>query len=112
MDQPITITSGQDKKLVVTMAPEVDGGITGWDIELAVKQEIGGAELITKTVGNGITITGLQTFEVVFVPADTADLEGHYIYDIWRITGGHKYPLVQRDNYTPNAFKVTKGVVM
>ena len=90
----VTIWKAQSLGLNVTMDPEVDGGITGWSIRCIVRRSPIHDPVITKTVGSGITITGAQTFSVVFDVEDTEDLDGTFNFDIWRTDGSsNTYPI-------------------
>lgn len=64
------------------------GDMTGWGLEFVVKASAGEEKkLISKTVGDGITITDgpNRTFRVTVDAADTAGWRGAtYDYAVWR----------------------------
>lgn len=69
--------------------------ISGWAITFTVRSypEATGSALITKTVGDGITLTDAANgvFQVYF----DADLTpGQYAFDIWRTDTGQETPLL------------------
>ena len=91
----ISIYTGEDATITVTIysdaAQTTPQNITGWSIQFVVHGQGFATAIITKTVGNGITLTtpasGVLT--ITLAAADTASLiPGQYTFSIARTDTG------------------------
>src|SRR5262245_6659823 len=88
-EQTLEFVRSQDLTLVGRFAQPRD--ITGWSITFQVRDSLGGASRIVKTVGSGITITdaGRGVVEISRAKADTQGLAiQSFGWDIKRTNSG------------------------
>lgn len=95
---------GEDIELDVTMDPNPVGGVVGWAITFTLRKRLNQLPIIvTKTIGDGVTITNgpAGQFSVLLASSDTAELEldstdddgntvGVYFFDIQRTDPGSR----------------------
>ena len=81
-NQDFLMWSGDDKVITVTVYDNDDDvvDVTGATITWRLSQNIESEALITKTVGDGIAISG-HTFILTLEPADTTSLSGRYYHE-------------------------------
>ena len=77
-----TMVAGETMTLNVTSIYETTGALvdfTGATITWVMKQ--GSTTILTKTVGVGITVTGLGTFDIALATGNTTGLSGEYQHE-------------------------------
>lgn len=87
---------GEDITIKVTVAG--DGDISGWTLQCDIKSPGGGSAVISKTVGNGITITdgANRKFEIALADTDTDKLVGPtYQWGVKRTNAGQEAGLAK-----------------
>ncbi|HXG12261.1 MAG TPA: hypothetical protein VNK04_21075 [Gemmataceae bacterium] len=88
-EQTLEFIRAQDLILVGRFAQP--RSIAGWSITFQVRDSLGGASRIIKTVGSGITLTdaGKGIIEITLTKADTQGLAVQsYVWDIKRTDAG------------------------
>ncbi len=102
-EQTLRLIRAQDLTLRAGMSPPRD--ITGWAVTFTVKDALGGAAVLAKTVGGGLTLAdpGRGILTVALAKADTSALlvssalpagKG-YVWDIKRTDPGHNIVLAR-----------------
>ncbi len=89
------IAAGEDQSLLWTMQPSPTN-ITGWTLELSVRERFGAPVLITLISGDGLTVVSAVagTVTCFFASAKTLDMTpGCYVYDMWRTDTGNRHRL-------------------
>ena len=85
INQHFVMWSGDDKVITVTVYDNDDDvvDITDATITWRLSQNVDSAALITKTVGDGITISDPTNgiFTITLEPSDTAPLSGRYYHE-------------------------------
>jgi hypothetical protein len=100
MSNSVTMFSGDSRVLTITVTDSAGTAknITGATINFSLFKSVGGAAILSKTVGNGITITDPTNgvFTVTFETHETEDRDGHFKYEI-EVTdsSGNKCTIVQ-----------------
>lgn len=81
--QPFTITDGADTPAAIDLTGATIT-FSASRLKTASPITFSGTAAITKTVGDGITVTDAAAGEIQLTldPADTADLKGAYYYEI------------------------------
>lgn len=74
----------------LTFTPTAATDITGWTLRLTVRAQWNGADVWTKTIGDGLTVVSASTgvIRAEFTSADTDGAEGIYLYDLKRLDSG------------------------
>ena len=101
LDQDLDVYQGSDVLITVTVY-ESDGYtadvITGWDLEATFAKPVSRSidTTLTKTIGDGVTITngagGVCT--VALEDTDTDEMDaGEWEWSLWRIDDGSEAPL-------------------
>lgn len=95
-NQNLDIYRGEDKSWGISVAIDGPVDLTGAALAFTVRRTYTGTALVTKTVGDGITVTDAANGQatLALVPDDTADLTiaTHY-YDLVLTLSGKSYTL-------------------
>lgn len=77
--------SGNTQYIDLTLTDETGDllDLSGAGIEWGAKEygDLNGSSIISKSLGNGITVSGVGKCQLILHPDDTKDLNGKYIYE-------------------------------
>lgn len=102
-EQILRLIRAQDLTLRASLSPPRD--VTGWAVTFQVRDGLGGASVLVKTVGAGITLTdpGRGVLTIALAKADTEALTVSgalpagkgYVWDVKRTDPGHNVVLAR-----------------
>jgi hypothetical protein len=62
--------------------------ITGWTLAMMIKRKASDTGVTQVTTSTSVTVGSSGTAATTIVSADTDDLDGDYVYDLWRTDAG------------------------
>jgi hypothetical protein len=99
LPQSLSCVYGEAVEITLTMDAPPAGGASGWTLGFWLRKDTltGSLVVVTKTSGSGITLVDATAgiWTVLLSSADTKQVTGTYLFDLWRTDAGDETALAQ-----------------